>query len=74
MHEPYHPCRQTDPFTEDEESKAMSRIGRYLLEHCSNDMRIDLGACAGDFHLLGFKLAMVRLTALHLGITLEGGS
>lgn len=67
---------RTDPFTKNESGKAMSPIGRFLLRLCSNDMRINLNDPIVNGYMEGmhFKYAMVRLTALHLGITLEGGS
>ncbi len=77
MHEPYHlSAQENDPFTETKDGKAMSPVGRFLLRMCSNDMRINLNdpIIKGYIEGLHLKVPMVRLTALHLGITLEGGS
>jgi hypothetical protein len=54
----------------------MSPIGYFLLANCSEDFRFDLNdlTVIRVMEKLGFKKAMVRLAALHLGVTLEGGS
>lgn len=54
----------------------MSPIGRWLLRVCSNDMRIDLKnkVVLNTINANGWRLLDVRLTAIHLGITIEGGS
>jgi hypothetical protein len=55
----------------------MSRLGKWLLTHCDNDLRIDLrlGTLLREqLHQAGFQFTRARALCLFLGITLEGGS
>lgn len=55
----------------------MSRLGKWLLTHCDNNLHIDLrlGSPLRDqLFQAGFQFTRVRATCLILGITLEGDS
>jgi hypothetical protein len=54
----------------------MSRIGRWLLEQCSDDMKINLKSetVQESMRQHGLRPITVRLIAIHLGVTIEGGS
>jgi hypothetical protein len=55
----------------------MSRLGKWLLSHCDNNLRIDLrmGSILRDqLQQAGFKYDRAKTVALFLGLTLEGGS
>lgn len=55
----------------------MSRLGKWLLSHCDNDLRIDLrmGTLLHEqLRQAGFDYKRARTVALFLGLTLEGGS
>lgn len=55
----------------------MSKLGKWLLSHCDNNLRLDLrlGSTLRDqLQQAGFDYARARVVALFLGLTLEGGS
>lgn len=52
----------------------MSTIGKWLLEHCSTDMSIDLQARADEIRQRGWMFARVKTVAVMLGLTIIGGS
>lgn len=55
----------------------MSKLGKWLLSHCDNNLHIDLrlgSVLRGQLQQAGFDYARARLIALFLGLTLEGGS
>ena len=52
----------------------MSPVGKWLLEHCDHNLRIDLSDFGNTFRLRGWRHQFVRWVAILLGITLEGGS
>lgn len=55
----------------------MSKLGKWLLTHCDNDLRIDLrlgSELRGQLIEMGFDYPRARVIALFLGLTLEGGS
>lgn len=55
----------------------MSPLGKWLLEHCDNNLHIDLrlgSPLREKLNATGFGYTRARATCLMLGITLEGGS
>jgi hypothetical protein len=68
--------KPSDPFTEGQESSTMSPIGRFLLRLCGNDFRINLKDPVVLQHMKdnNFRVERVRLAAIFLGVTLDGGS
>mgnify|MGYP006863134674 CR=1 FL=1 len=55
----------------------MSKLGKWLLSNCDENLRIDLrlgSELRGQFIELGFDYHRARVIALFLGLTLEGGS
>lgn len=52
----------------------MSKVGKWLLENCSNDISIDLQARAGEIRQNGWMFARVKTVAVMLGVTIIGGS
>ena len=46
----------------------MSRIGRFLLEHCTNDFRINLSHYVAELDLLKCKPLELQMHAIKLGI------
>jgi hypothetical protein len=55
----------------------MSPLGKWLLEHCDNNLHIDLtlgSPLRGALLDAGFTYTRARATCLMLGISLEGGS
>lgn len=55
----------------------MSKLGKWLLTHCDNNLHIDLrlgSPLREQLEKAGFGYTRARATALMLGLTLEGGS
>lgn len=46
----------------------MSRVGRFLLEHCGNDLRINLSDFAAEINLLRVRPLDLQIHAIKLGI------
>lgn len=52
----------------------MSYLGKILLTHCDNDLRIDLKELARKMHWDWRFEPRAKLVATHLGLTIIGGS
>lgn len=55
----------------------MSKLGKWLLTHCDNNLHIDLqlgSPLRGALLDAGFTFTRARGVAIMLGLTLEGGS
>lgn len=55
----------------------MSKLGKWLLANCDNNLHIDLrlgSVLRGKLIEAGFDYTRAKTIALFLGITLEGGS
>ena len=53
----------------------MSPHGKWLLEHCDNNLVVDLGIPhGGHWQFSSIFVLRLRMTAIHLGITIKGGS
>lgn len=55
----------------------MSRLGKWLLNNCDNNLCIDLrmdSPLYADMRQQGFQFARAKAIAIFLGITLVGGS
>ena len=55
----------------------MSKLGKWLLTHCDNNLHIDLrlgSPLREKLEQAGFTYARAKATAIMLGLTLEGGS
>lgn len=55
----------------------MSRLGKWLLSHCDNNLHIDLrlgSELRGQLQQAGFQFTRAHALCTFLGITLEGGS
>ncbi len=55
----------------------MSKLGKWLLSHCDNNLHIDLqlgSKLREQLQQAGFQFERARVLCLFLGISLEGGS